>query len=497
MNSNSIRDIFVSANYDGESNGSEKAPFTSISAALDVSSPGSRIIIKEGTYSESVSIQTSGTLSEPIKIEAEKENKVLITSSWFLYDSSDIIISGINFCNIGSQALSIIGLCERNSINNVSFENCGTDSKTPCTLFIGGSGSNCNVIEKCNFSVSNSQTKSIGVMISEGNSDEEAKANRNIIVRENSFNGYDTSIIIGTGDNIDEKGLYGHIIEGNRIINCKSEGIRLRVGDIFVKDNLFKNCDNYGITIKSGVEQTVSFNRFDNCHTAINVESDDILIRQNIFINSKSNVINIDIDESGPKGSIAINHNTFIQDSNNTNPCIKLSETRPLIARKNLLFNSNSIINEDATSKSTFLEKNFSNINESGNSLCPFLDYNFTDLEMGNFSSNTKFGANGWQVEGELIPESERIAVKSLSKDNNAVDALINEVDSKELYSRSFFMNQEDNEDEEPLEEEDNGDITDYSAWDWVDNYNKEVLSLEIYYLYIGYTLEYFQPLSL
>lgn len=465
MNNNSVRDIFVSSNYNGDCNGSEEAPFNTVTKALELAGPGSRIILKEGLYSESLSIQTSGTISEPIKIEAKKGENVEITSPWFIYDSSDIIISSIKFKDISSQALSIIGTCERNSFNNLSFENCGTDSKTPCTLFIGGSGSNCNVIEKCSF-LNESTSKVIGIIISEGNSDEEAKPNCNIIIRENSFKGFDTALIVGTREEEEINGLYGHIIEGNIITDCINEGIRLRGGDISIKDNIIKKCGKFGITIKSGTEQTISFNRFDECKTAISIESDDILIRQNIFINSESNTIEINRVKSSSRGSVAINHNTFVQPSESKGVCIFLSETRPLIARKNLLFNSSNIINEEMINKTSFLEKNYCDIESSDNNLCPFLQFEGSDLINDNYSTETGFGAAGWQVEGEDIPRSEKIVVKSPLEGENVVDELINEVDSKELYSRSFFINQEDNEDDEPPEEEDDGDITDYSTWD-------------------------------
>ncbi len=465
MNNNSVRDIFVSASYSGICNGSEEAPFNSITKALELAGPGSRIVLKEGIYSESISIQTSGTISEPIKIEAHKGECPEITSSWFIYDSSDIIISGIKFKNISSQALSIIGLCERNSFKDLTFENCGTDSKTPCTLFIGGSGSNCNVIEKCSF-LNSASAKAIGIIISEGNSDDEARPNSNIIIRENNFKGFDTALIVGTRDEEDINGLYGHIIEGNKITDCKSEGIRLRGGDISIKDNLIKNCGKYGITIKSGVEQTISFNRLEECKTAISIESDDILIRENIIINSESNAIEINKIKNKPKGSVAINHNTFVQNTKNNNACIFLSENRPLIARKNLLFNTDNIINDEMTDKHSFLEKNYCNIESSTNNYCPFLQFEGCDTENGNYSTESGIGASGWQVEGEQIPQSEKIKIQSPSEGNNPVDILINEVDSKELYSRSFFINQEDNEDEEPPEEEDDGEITDYSTWD-------------------------------
>lgn len=465
MNRNSVKDIFVSESYHGESNGSEEAPFRSITKALEVAGPGSRILLNEGIYSESVSIQMSGTLSDPIKIEAQKDKNVIVTASWFIYDSSDIIISGIKFKDITSQALSIIGTCERNSINNIIFENCGTSDKTPCTLFIGGSGSNCNVIEKCDFSNNNSD-KTIGIIISEGNSDEEALPNSNIIIRENMFTGFDTAMIIGTREDETVNGLYGHIIEGNKISDCKSEGIRLRGGDITIKDNLIKKCGSCGINIKSGIEQTISHNRFDSCKTAISLESDDILIRQNAFINSTDNFIDILSKGDTAKGSVAINHNTFIQNAEDKTFCIHLSNIRPLIARKNLLLNTDNIINEENTDKSSFLEKNYCNIEKSNNPKCFFLEFKVEKEEEGNFSTDTSIGASGWQVKGENLPQTEKIVVKSLADKENMIDALIDEVDSRELYSRSFFINQEDNMDDEPPEEEEDGEITDYSTWD-------------------------------
>lgn len=466
MNSNSLKDIFVSPDYTGSSNGSVDAPFKSVADALEHVSPGYRIILKSGTYGESVSIQNSGTLTDPIRIEADKSSEVEITASWFIYDSSDIIISGINFKNIKSQALSIIGACERNSLNNLTFNDCGTDSKTPCTLFIGGSGSNCNVIEKCTFKNSSNSDKSIAIILSEGNTDENAEPNKNIIIRENIFDGFDTALILGTREEVEGDGLYGHVIEGNLIKNCKSDALRLRCGDTIIKDNLIKNCERYGILIHSGVEQTISFNRFSECGTAINIESDDILIRQNMFINSINYDIELPKRENAPKGSVAINHNSFFVKEDSESLSVKLSEDRPLIMRKNLILNSDNLINSKVIGKQSFLEKNYTILEKSNNEYCTTINSTSSNFEEGNYSTDTNFGASGWQVEGEDVPKSEIIRVKSLQDSNDKVEELINEVDSRELYSRSFFMNQEDNHDEDPPEDAENGEITDYSTWD-------------------------------
>lgn len=283
--------IWVSSFYEGKGSGTYDSPYTNISMAISEARPGNTVVLKAGNYTESVSVQNSGTIDQPVRIVAENGGKaeVCCRSGWFFYEVSDIIVSGITFRDIPYQALSAIGACKRNSFNGLQFVNCGIGKDAPCALFFGGSGAECNVVEKCVFKVDQRDCKEgsdlpIGLMISEGDTEEGAEPNRNHIFRKNNFINYGCAIVVGTRD--DQYGSYSHIVENNHIRNCSSDGIRIKCGDTIIRGNVLQNCTRNGISIVNGKSDVIADNRIEICETGIHVAGHDCTLVNNCIIRS-------------------------------------------------------------------------------------------------------------------------------------------------------------------------------------------------------------------
>ena len=452
-------EIFVSPLAQEHGNGSREYPFSSIEEALSLVGAGSSVVLLNGTYSETVSIQISGELTNPIKIRAEKLGGAVVTSNWFLYDSSDIIISGIIFRDIPSQAISVIGNCERNSFYELTFLNCGTSEKKPCTIFFGGSGAYCIVVEKCLFDNRSSKKSknSIAIIVTEGDTEEQNRANKNFLIRENRFLNYGTTISLGTRDESVSNENYSHIIESNRIEKCFEPAIKVRCNGSIIRDNLIKNCQKSAVDIICGSEQEISSNRIENCVNSIELQKSDVTISQNCFIkNIKSDICIIEkIDNR--QGAISIINNTFVS-NNNGSVSIVTPKKVPIVVTENIFSYSKDIFHKSKKIATTHFVNNI---------MDPKIL--FEDISVGNYSTDKNEGAVGWAVLGEDIPivKKELVELSLPLKNGDKVESLIKEVDGRELYSRSFFINQEDNmESDEEIEDIDNAEMTDYSTWD-------------------------------
>lgn len=69
--------VAKTANASDNNPGTEAAPFLTISKAGQVAQAGDTVIVKEGTYRETVTVKNNGTPTAPIKFVAENENVVI------------------------------------------------------------------------------------------------------------------------------------------------------------------------------------------------------------------------------------------------------------------------------------------------------------------------------------------------------------------------------------------------------------------------------------
>lgn len=327
--------IWVAASVSGDKgDGTAEEPFGTVERALGAVRPGQTIVLKKGSYQGSVNFEISGTIHEPIRITADSGADVEVAGAcWFFYDSSDLIVSGITFRGAPFGAISVIGSCERNRFENLRFINCGTSAKTTCTIFFGGSGGTCNVVEDCYFEHSAAssskkmsiETLSVALMVSEGDADHGAPI-KNHVYRKNSFVNYDYGMLIGTNDS--SSGLYGHIVEYNTVENCAVEGILVKCGDTKVRGNLVRKCGKNSIDIAAGTGSVVEDNRIVDCGNGIRVNGADHTLINNCVIRCGGQAFRVGgaLSTVGasrdPATNLFIEKNTFIDCGTKADPVV-------------------------------------------------------------------------------------------------------------------------------------------------------------------------------
>ncbi len=485
--------IWVSKDYEGIGNGTYSAPFSDINSAVKSAQPGNTVVLQAGDYYDNVSIENSGTITRPIRIVSEEgaQSSVCCYASWYFYDISDLIVCGITFRDIPQHAIAVIGSCERNSFTKLHFHNCGTDKKTPCTFFFGGSGGQCNVVEDCIFDLDQSKKEvqsvdiPVGLMISEGDSEENAQPNRNHVFRRNSFIHYGCAIIVGTHDSPLQN--YSHIVENNIIKNCANDGIRIKCGDTSVKGNVLLNCQENGISIVHGKSDLISNNRIEECVTGIRVNSADCTITNNCIIHSEKQAIAITGKSPGDSmlsGNTIIESNSCIDsgidDGQASRSSILIDTDSGCIIRRNIFHGKGKPFSFPADSGVNMPESTlFANDNKvsGGCSVekgCDEMDAHFQDLESGNYISSSGYGVTGWTAEGAEIPPRDLKEMESYKSAIFPHSSFFEQSGNEtELYDRSLFLNEEQEDTQTDDENEDiyadsrgEDGIIDFSDWD-------------------------------
>ncbi len=482
--------IWVAPEFEGRSTGTFDAPFTDVSMAVKKAQPGNTVVLKAGEYRDSVSIHNSGTLTKPVRIVSDNVTGpgVYCYAGWYLYDVSDLIVSGITFKDISHQAISVIGACERNSFTSLRFVNCGLGEKTACTFFFGGSGAQCNVVENCIFEIDQcnyADTISdlpIGLMISQGDTEEDAKPNTNHIFRRNRFLRYGCAIIVGTHD--EESRSYSHIVESNSIRYCSSDGIRIKCGDTIVRDNVIQHCRKNGISVIHGRSDTISNNRIEECKTGIHIAGYDCTLTNNCIIRSGEQAVLITAKSIGKqllRGDTSIELNTCIDSGKDCNSVscrnIMMDTDSYCIIRRNVFHGKGkpySIMKKkaaDTPDPGFYVDDNIASDGCSPVEGCNKLNISFIDSKSDNYTNQSGYGASGWMVENPKIPFQDSIEYKSyqpvIGQDSTVLENSVGETD---MYLRSLFINAQQGDDEEEEDfnsgtEEDDG-IIDFSDWD-------------------------------
>lgn len=292
---------------------------SSIKEALDRVQPGNTIILKSGSYTGDVTVQVSGSARAPIRILPDDDASVEIYNScWFFYDTSDLVVSGLTFRNAPYGAISIIGECKRNRFDSLQFLDCGSRKEASCTMFFGGTGGEFNVVDNCRFqrstdNVTSPENASIGLMISQGDSDD-SKRLRNCIFRRNHFINYGYGIMVGSSDS--SASQYGHVVEYNTIENCFSGGIVVKCGDTQIRGNLVMNCPGKSITVLAGTGSMIESNRILDCGSGIAVNGPGHTISNNCLIRCGKEAVRVcakSNENSSPASSLFIESNTFIE----------------------------------------------------------------------------------------------------------------------------------------------------------------------------------------
>ncbi|HMD68284.1 MAG TPA: right-handed parallel beta-helix repeat-containing protein [Chitinivibrionales bacterium] len=446
-------------------NGSFEEPFGRIRDALSRARPGFTVVLKEGTYPGDTTIQCSGSIDMPIRIASAEESKAIILGGcWYLYDVSDLIVSGLLFRDAPHGAISVMGACERNRFDHIRFENCGRLPAASGTLFFGGSGAACNVVEFCDFTRSALSigqgkapgTMNVGLMVSEGDL-QEGRPITNIIVRRNRFANYDYGILAGTQDNAANQ--YGHRIEYNVIDNCASEGIMVKCGDTLVKGNVVTNCPEHAISVATGEGSIVSDNRIVDCGLGIRVAGRGHTVSNNCIIRSCAESILI-AEKNGDEGlateNIIVENNTCVGWSrNNWGACagIGIEPATSAIVKSNLFFGDGDpckCTGPHAGIAGHLIADN-ARAGAAGCEGVVEVRVNFVSLAGDNFATDSVYGASGWMCGPEAfdpdLEASQDLPQPDLNNEPPQDDesaSLESNCDSEEVLEKSLlFRNKE------------------------------------------------------
>jgi len=444
-----------------DGDGTFEQPFCSIESAMEKVEAGQTIVLMNGLYDGDVTIQISGTIDKPIKIISDDNADVeIIKGCWFLYDTSDLIISGITFKDSPHGAISVIGACQRNRFENIRFIDCGTSQKETCTLYFGGSGAECNIVENCQFTRSESvraqSGTSVALMVSDGDKGVSSPIKHHLL-RKNSFSGYSHAIIAGS-ENAGST-LYGHIVEYNTVIDCSSDGILVKCSDTQVHCNLIRNCRGSGIRIASGVSSCIEENRIEKCICGISVNGTGHAVVNNCIVNpDKSGIIacsthdTVSESESEAATNLFIENNTFV----NTSPektgltCIELENDTTTFISKNLLYGFDIPCHSvRQIPKSANLSHEHHAISENAtsgltSSLSGFIFKNtvFMNSDNGDFENTSGFGAQGWVLKPEgFNPEIDNFGAEDNYLDVYALDNEDTEETGSENIAQSELLN--------------------------------------------------------
>lgn len=404
--------------------GTWENPFGKIESALERVQPGNTIILKNGTYYNDITIQVSGTTHMPIKIVAQEKGKVEIHGAcWFLYDVCDFIISELTFKRSPNGAISVIGACQRNRFNDLRFIDCGTADKTTCTMFFGGSGAQCNLVENCSFEQQkiihpekySPENAIIGLMVTDGDIFEKDYI-KNHVFRRNRFVNYQHGILLGSNDSSENQG--SHVIEYNIFENCYRDGITIKCSDTQIRGNLITNCRNNSILIQAGTGSVIENNRITDSNNGILVHDCGHTIQNNCIVRCNGPAITVcgnPNDQYNAANNLLIEKNTCINcgtySSENRVSGIKIESGTTCIVRKNLFhgegkpchFTSQAQETKPDVSSCYLIEDNVvSGKCEIMNGFFP-KTISFINKESDNFENDSNYGAQGWMLKPETF----------------------------------------------------------------------------------------------
>jgi hypothetical protein len=424
--------LWVSPQAGSSGDGTHENPFGDIRRALADVRPGSTIVLMAGVYGRDTTFDISGTIRQPIRIIADRGAGVEVRNAcWFFYDVNDCIVSGLTFRGSPFGAVSVIGACARNRFEDLRFVNCGTRGVTACTLFFGGSGGSCNVVENCRFehapprkgTVPDPSAMSIGLMVSEGDNDGGAPLTDHVF-RNNYFVNYDYGILIGSGDS--PAGQYGHIVEQNTVEQCGTEGILVKCSDTAVRNNLVMRCSNRSITIGAGSGSLIGSNRVLDCAKGIAVRGAGHTVANNCIVRCGSEAVRAcgadTVPEQRAASNILVENNTCVDNGQNQkNTAARVAGVRigpgaTAVVRRNLFHGEGMPFAADADNKKKTVSLVIENI-ASGQCLTAegvaAADVAFEKGKDDDFTNGSGYGAGGWVLtpaaydpEGDAVDEA-------------------------------------------------------------------------------------------
>jgi parallel beta-helix repeat protein len=473
------RTLWVAPSGAGKGRGTIDDPYVDLNRAVEKVLPGYTIMLKKGEYHGDCTIQKSGLIDMPIRILPETGAEVTIVgASWYLYDASDMIVEGICFRDSPLSGLSVIGACERNRFANLSFVNCGGREEMACSLFFGGDGALCNLVENCAFEApprsANPKALSIGLMISEGDIADRGALNKNHIFRNNTFVNFGCAIAIGSRGHTSE--LFGHRLENNQIRNSWGDGIRVRCGDTLVQGNIISNSGKNAISLTAGGSSTIIGNRIEDSLTGIRVLGTGHTIQNNCIIGCTREAVHVcaSADENEVTATnILIEQNSCVDCGGSDGLSatvvsgVRCDPKTTAVIQRNLFSGPGTPyeieakpIRGRATKKAgpvTVAEQNIALNGCLPVRGCNPAEIAFVSAEAGNFETISEYGAHGWFVSGNSIPKERATVIDWIPDDEEEVleqepvneEEFVEDIDATEYFFKSgFYGDQQFEEDE-------------------------------------------------
>jgi hypothetical protein len=452
--------------------GSYERPFSSIDEGLARIKPGQSLVVRPGEYGSDVNFQISGTARNPIRIMAEPERDVVIRSAcWFFYDTSDLVVSGFTFADAPYGAISVIGSCSRNRFDTLSFVNCGNRRQTACTLYLGGAGGSCNVVENCTFDHApagpsqklSADNASVGLMIAPGNA-ATGDPIVNTLIRGNRFVNYGYGILVG--GEATRSSRCGHIIEYNRLSMCSIEGIMVKSGDSLIRGNCIERCAANAVSVHSELDCQIENNRIVDSGRGIRVFGRGHTIANNCLVRCSAGAIHIGGDS---EERVSAASNCFVE-RNTIVECGTLAVEGALpvagviinpgttgIMQQNLVYGNGSpyavvsVASGEQELAGTVRETRFVIRDNGAGGGCSLLDgvgeaaVVFTDAAGGDYGNSSGFGADGamlspegFNCDAETADEAEAYRTASVLEDEQGNLIVPGEENRRELFSDFF-----------------------------------------------------------
>jgi hypothetical protein len=460
------RCLWVSASDEALGNGTFGRPFGRIAAALSVAQPGQIVVLKAGTYNGDLTIQASGSFEKPLRIVAGAGARVTVLGAcWYFYDVCDLIVSGLTFKDSPLGGIAVVGECERNRFENLSFLNCGYVEKASCTLFFGGSGGTCNIVEFCSFErqlpaqnrKKDPDLMTVGLMISEGDA-HEGKPITDHVIRRNRFINYDYGILLGAEDAAPRQ--YGHLVSYNTIENCSNEGIMVKCGDTQVKGNVIARCPNNSISVVTGEGSIVEDNRIVDCGLGIRVAGKGHTVSNNCIIRCGNEAIRV-MEKNGTWGmstqNIIVEQNTLAGWSQNRPdpflPGISIEQRTSSVIKRNLFLGSGQayrVAGKHGARDGHLVADNVWAGAEAvpDGVIATWVDFAAEPID--NYDNLSAYGAHGWMCrpdpfdpDAELCEEAAFENAEPVSSGKDHGKDVSDEPDGGVLQKSLFFENQQ------------------------------------------------------
>jgi hypothetical protein len=191
-----------------------------------------------------------------------------------------------------------MGACCRNALRDLVFEGCSRLKRPAATLYLGGAGASCNVIERCMFRHAEPEPDenlavehaSVALMVAQGDR-EDGMANVDFVLRGNTFVNYGFGVMVGTQD--DATGQYGHRLEHNTFEGCRGDAITVKCGDTTVTGNAIDRAGRSGIALLAGMSSTIIGNRIRDCGTGIRLCGSAHTVAHNCIVGCAEQAVHV------------------------------------------------------------------------------------------------------------------------------------------------------------------------------------------------------------